>query len=149
MKFNANEMNMNKDNWGLDIDEYVASLPLAQQRLHQYCTEDLHNDKGRQMALAQGMISPDFLNGQCVGSEFNCIGYYTDYVEVFGDVKLRCILMDDQYQTYSTVSAGVAKIVKSWISAGIIPSVDDPIYVQYLQQRNGMMQYYTLRIINK
>lgn len=153
MKINSSEMtkNMNNcnDNWGVDIDEFVASLPPAQQRLHQYCTEDLHNDRGRQLALSQGLLTPDFLNGQCIGSEFWCIGFYTDYVEVCGDVKLRCILMDEAYQTYSTVSAGIAKVVKSWIDAGIIPTVDDPIYVQYLQQRNGMMQYYTLRIINK
>ena len=57
------------------------------------------------------------------------------------------ILFDDSWNSYSTVSAGVAKIVKAWIDAEVEPSWEYPVRVRYERVQQGVYQYYTLKTV--
>lgn len=144
MKFNAQEQMGNEEY--MTLDEYVSTLSAEEKKYHNYYTPSM-KVKPWQMIVTQAKFQPDFLNATCLNHELNCVGYITDYVEVPNGFKLRCILVDDEMNTYSTISAGVAKVVKTWIASGIIPSVEEPLRVRYEQERKGMNAYYTLKMV--
>ena len=146
MKFNAAELMGNRTTDMMTVEEYVDSLSQGEKYYHNFTTPSLQTSPWN-MIVAQGKLQPDFLNSTCIGRELRCVGYTTDYVEVPDGFKLRCMLVDEEMQVYSTISAGIAKVVKTWISSGIEPSVEQPIKVCYEQVRNGRNTYYTLRIL--
>lgn len=109
-----------------------------------YITDSLQCEEDRLM-VSTALIEPDFLNSACVGQEFDLVGYLIREVEVGDKLMTGCILFDEDGQSYSTVSAGVAKVVKSWADVGFEPSWDKPVRVKYEQVRKGTYSYYTVR----
>ena len=130
----------------IDIANYVENLPLSKQKYHNFKTVSLENDRFRNLALAEGKLTPDFKNNECINKTFNCIGFFCDYVPCFDDYCLRCILMDEDCHTYSTVSKGVAKKITNWIDAGIEPSEEYPVLIKYVEVNNGPKRYYTIKV---
>lgn len=130
------------------IEDYVSSLPEFEQSCHEFMTDSLKSTKFKAV-IAQGKISPDYLNSGCIGKDVNIIGYYTDYIEVPDGIRMRVIMVDEDLQTYSTVSGGIAKIVKSWIYNDIYPTIDEPLHIKYEQVRKGNIQYYTVKLLIK
>lgn len=151
MKIDKNQMNnyVNKTTSYDSIEDYVNSLPDAEFICHQFMTESLKNDNKLKAVLAQGKLSPDFLNSECIGKDVNVIGYYTDFIEVPDGIRMRVIMVDEDLQTYSTVSGGIAKIVKSWINSELYPTAEEPLHIKYEQIRKGNIQYYTVKLLLK
>lgn len=142
MKINNNEV----DNYNeFDIASYVESLPLAKQKYHKFKTVSLENDDFRKRVLVEALTSPDFKNSELLDKTIECIGFYTDYVECNGNVLLRTILMDVDYNTYSTLSQGIAKDVCNWIDNDLEPTEDCPVTWKVVQKRKGQWSFYILQ----
>ena len=107
-----------------------------------FITDSLKDEK---LLVSTALIEPDFLNGQCVGKDLMMVGYLIRPVEVNDKILTGCILFDEDGMSYSTVSAGVAKIVQAWAQAGFEPSWEEPVHVRYDQVRKGTFSYYTVK----
>lgn len=111
-------------------------------------TVSLEESRDAKMVLADALINPDFRNNECIGKEFWCIGFHTRVIEMDdGKECLGVILFDDSWNSYSTISAGVARIVTGWIDAEVEPSWEYPVRVKYERVQQGVYQYYTLKIV--
>lgn len=131
-KMNMNdEVNRILDGW--DEDENV------------FKTESLE-DKASTAIVAQAMIAPDFKNRDVIGKSFWCVGYVIRDVILEDGKHTGVILIDDEGQSYSTISAGVAKIVTSWKKAGLFPTWEEPIWVEYKEESKGTYRYYTVKM---
>lgn len=108
-----------------------------------YVTESLESGDGS-IVLADGFLNPDFKNRECIGKEFWLIGYGCRIADMDDDC-LSCVLIDDDYNTYSTISNGVATVIAKWIDAGVKPGFDHKIRVRYEEGGYGMRKYYTLK----
>ena len=128
-----------------DVDAYVESLPLSKQKYHKFKTISLDNDDFRKKVLVQALTSPDFKNSELLNKTFECIGFYTDYVNCDGRVLLRTILMDTDYKTYSTLSQGIAKDICNWIDNGVEPTEDYPVIWKVVQKRTNKYNVYVLQ----
>ena len=131
-KMNMNdEVNRILDGW--DEDEKV------------FKTESLE-DKASTAIVAQAMIAPDFKNKNVIGKSFWCVGYVIRDVILEDGKHTGVILIDDEGQSYSTISAGVAKIVTSWKKAGLFPTWEEPLWVEYKEESKGTYRYYTVKM---
>ena len=125
------KMNMNDDFRDLRNDVFV--------------TESL-TDKSGKMLVANAMITPDYKNSDCIGKTFWCVGYVIRDVELEDGIHTGVILFDDEGTSYSTISAGVAKIVCAWRDAGLEPDWEEPMKVTYEQKSKGTFRFYTLKV---
>lgn len=113
-----------------------------------FVTDSLFDDEST-ILLTNAAIKPDFLNSQCIGKEFNCVGYAVRKIEMNdGKICTNCILFDEDGNSYSTISNGIATVVLTWIDCELNPSWEKPIRVRYGQEQKGKMQYYTLQAIS-
>lgn len=143
MKINKDEVMDQQDQ---SVETYVESLPDAKKKYHRFTTLSLDQQKMK-LILQEAKLQPTFKNAECIGRSFQCIGFYTDYVELgYDDYKIRCILFDEDMNSYSTLSAGVAKIITGWIDLEVEPSFEDPVLLHYEQVRKGTICYYTVRL---
>lgn len=140
MKFNPNTDVPKIEEQSYDIDPKLA-------KYDGFSTISMEESNDAKMVLADALINPDFKNNECIGKEFWCIGFHTRVVECGGKQCLGVILFDDSWNSYSTVSAGVAKIVKAWIDAEVEPSWEYPVRVKYERVQQGVYQYYTLKTV--
>ena len=108
-------------------------------------TESLE-DKASTAIVAQAMVAPDFKNRECIGKAFWCVGYVIRDVALDDGMHTGIILIDDEGQSYSTISAGVAKIVTSWKKAGLYPTWEEPLWVEYREESKGTYRYYTVKM---
>ena len=108
-------------------------------------TESLE-DKASVAIVAQAMVAPDFKNRECIGKAFWCVGYVIRDVALDDGMHTGIILIDDEGQSYSTISAGVAKIVTSWKKAGLYPTWEEPLWVEYKEESKGTYRYYTVKM---
>lgn len=144
MRINKDEVFMEPQDQSVEC--YVESLPESKRKYHGFTTLSLDQQKMK-LILQEAKLQPDFKNAECIGKSFQCIGFYTDYVEIgYDDFKIRCILFDEDMNSYSTVSAGVAKIITGWIDLEVEPSFEDPVHLHYEQVRKGTMCYYTVKL---
>lgn len=123
----------NDDLYNVEVEERV------------FKTESLE-DKASVAIVAQAMIAPDFKNRDCIGKSFWCVGYVIRDVALDDGMHTGVILIDDEGQSYSTISAGVAKIVTSWKKAGLYPTWEEPIWVEYKEEQKGTYRYYTVKM---
>lgn len=130
-----------------DVAAYVESLPANKKKYHKFKTVSLDNDDFRKKVLVQALTSPDFKNSELVDKIIDCIGFYTDYTMCRGRILLRVILMDVDYNTYSTVSQGIARDICNLIDNGLEPEEDYPTKWKVVQKRNGAKSFYVLQIV--
>lgn len=123
----------NDDLYNVEVEERV------------FKTESLE-DKASTAIVAQAMVSPDFKNRDVIGKSFWCVGYVIRDVALDDGMHTGIILIDDEGQSYSTISAGVAKIVTSWKKAGLYPSWEEPLWVEYKEESKGTYRYYTVKM---
>lgn len=123
----------NNDLYNVEVEERV------------FKTESLE-DKASTAIVAQAMVAPDFKNRDCIGKSFWCVGYVIRDVALDDGMHTGIILIDDEGQSYSTISAGVAKIVTSWKKAGLYPSWEEPLWVEYKEESKGTYRYYTVKM---
>lgn len=148
MKIPNSDKNVNvviTENEEFDIAACVEAMPASKQKYHKFKTVSLENDDFRKKVLVQALTSPDFKNSELLNKTFECIGFYTDYVNCDGRVLLRTIFMDVDYNTYSTLSQGIAKDVCNWIDNGIEPTEDYPVTWQVIQKRTSKYNVYVLQ----
>lgn len=144
-------MKINKDDVYMDqqdqsVERYVESLPENKRKYHGFTTLSL-DEKKMKLILQEARVQPTCKNSECIGKSFQCIGFYTDYIELgYADYKIRCILFDENLNSYSTLSAGVARIITGWIDLEVEPSFEDPVLLHYEQVRKGTMCYYTIKL---
>ncbi len=144
MKINKDEVCMEPQDQS--VEDYVEGLPDSKRKYHRFTTLSLDQQKMK-LILQEAKLQPTFKNAECLGKSFQCIGFYTDYVELgYNDYKIRCILFDEDLNSYSTISNGVAKIITGWIDLEVEPSFEDPVLLHYEQVRKGTMCYYTVRL---
>lgn len=113
-----------------------------------YVTDSMMDDEST-ILLTNAAITPDFLNYQCVGKRFECVGFAVRQLDINGDDCTNCILFDEDGNSYSTISKGIAKVVGTWIECELNPSWEKPITVEYGQEQKGTYRYYTLKAIPK
>ena len=133
-----------------DVPKFKEQSYEIDQKLAKYDgfnTISMEESNDAKMVLADALINPDFKNNECIGKEFWCIGFHTRVVECNGKQCLGVILFDDSWNSYSTISAGVAKIIKAWIDAEVEPSWEYPVRVRYERVQQGVYQYYTLKTV--
>lgn len=123
----------NDDLYNVEVEERV------------FKTESLE-DKASTAIVAQAMVAPDFKNRECIGKAFWCVGYVIRDVALDDGMHTGIILIDDEGQSYSTISAGVAKIVTSWKKAGLYPTWEEPLWVEYREESKGTYRYYTVKM---
>lgn len=123
----------NDDLYNVEVEERV------------FKTESLE-DKASTAIVAQAMVAPDFKNRDVIGKSFWCVGYVIRDVALDDGMHTGIILIDDEGQSYSTISAGVAKIVTSWKKAGLYPSWEEPLWVEYKEESKGTYRYYTVKM---
>lgn len=123
----------NDDLYNVEVEERV------------FKTESLE-DKASTAIVAQAMVAPDFKNRDCIGKAFWCVGYVIRDVALDDGMHTGIILIDDEGQSYSTISAGVAKIVTSWKKAGLYPTWEEPLWVEYKEESKGTYRYYTVKM---
>lgn len=123
----------NDDLYNVEVEEIV------------FKTESLE-DKASTAIVAQAMVAPDFKNRECIGRSFWCVGYVIRDVALDDGMHTGVILIDDEGQSYSTISAGVAKIVTSWKKAGLYPTWEEPLWVEYKEESKGTYRYYTVKM---
>lgn len=144
MKINKDEVFM--DQQDQSVEYYVEGLPDSKKKYHGFTTLSLDLQKMK-LILQEAKLQPTYKNSECLGKCFNCIGFYTDYIELdYNDFKIRCILFDEDMNSYSTISAGVAKIITGWIDLQVEPSWKDPVLLHYEQVRKGNICYYTIKL---
>lgn len=144
MKINKDEVFM--DQQDQSVEQYVEGLPENKRKYHGFTTLSLDEQKMK-LILQEAKLQPTFKNAECIGRSFRCIGFYTDFIELgYNDFKIRCILIDEDLNSYSTLSAGVAKIITGWIDLEVEPSWEDPVLLHYEQVRKGTMCYYTVKL---
>ena len=144
MKINKDEVYM--DQQDQSVEYYVERLPENKKKYHGFTTLSLDQQKMK-LILQEAKLQPTFKNAECLGKCFNCIGFFTDYVEIgYDDYKVRCILFDEDLNSYSTISAGVAKIITGWIDLEVEPSIENPVLLHYEQVRKGNICYYTIKL---
>lgn len=146
MKINKDEVYMNQDQQDQSVEYYVEGLPDSKKKYHRFTTLSLDEQKMK-LILQEARIQPTFRNSECLGKCFNCIGFYVDYIEMgYNDFKIRCILFDADLNSYSTISAGVAKIITGWIDLQVEPSFENPVLLHYEQVRRGNICFYTVKL---
>lgn len=123
----------NDDLYNVDVEERV------------FKTESLE-DKASTAIVAQAMVAPDFKNRDVIGKAFWCVGYVIRDVALDDGMHTGIILIDDEGQSYSTISAGVAKIVTSWKKAELYPTWEEPLWVEYREESKGTYRYYTVKM---
>lgn len=144
MKINKNDISMDQQDHSVEC--YVEGLPDSKKKYHGFTSLSLDQQKMK-LILQEARLQPTFKNAECIDKCFNCIGFYTDYVELgYNDFKIRCILFDEDMNSYSTISAGVAKIITGWIDLEVEPSFEDPVLLHYEQVRKGTICYYTVKL---
>lgn len=144
MKISKDDINM--DQQDQSVEYYVESLPESKRKYHGFTTLSLDQQKMK-LILQEAKLQPTYKNSECIGKSFQCIGFYTDYIELaYDDYKIRCILFDEDMNSYSTISAGVAKIITGWIDLEVEPSFEDPVLLHYEQVRKGTICFYTVKL---
>ena len=144
MKINKDEVCMEQQDQS--VEQYVERLPESKKKYHGFTTLSLDEQKMK-LILQEAKLQPTYKNAECIGKSFQCIGFYTDYIELgYDDFKVRCILFDQDLNSYSTLSAGVAKIITGWIDLEVEPSWEDPVLLHYEQVRKGTICYYTVKL---
>ena len=144
MKINKDEVCM--DQQDQSVEYYVEGLPDSKKKYHRFTTLSLDQQKMK-LILQEAKLQPTYKNSECLDKCFNCIGFYTDYIELsYDDYKVRCILFDEDMNSYSTISAGVAKIITGWIDLEVEPSFEHPVLLHYEQIRKGNICYYTVKL---
>ena len=118
---------------------------------YDYITKSL-TEPNERLLLATAAVNPDFKNHDCIGRTIECVGYATrqvDFIEANNTKTVtNCILIDADGNSYSTIAAGITKVVDSWKSAGLEPDWDSPFKVEYIEQVNGRYRYYSLKPVN-
>lgn len=147
MKKNMNELVPTTEN----NDKYEIDM-YPEERL--ICiTDDIATDDFK-LLMVDAMLQPNFKNSEVIGEEFNCIGYMMRAIEIEnedGDIQklTNCIFIDDEEQSYSTVSNGIARVVKTWAAIGLEPSIEHPIRIRFDQVQKGHYRYYTVKPVKE
>lgn len=144
MKISKDDISMEPQDQS--VEYYVEGLPDSKKKYHGFTTLSL-DEQRMKLILQEAKLQPTYKNAECIGKSFQCIGFYTDYIELgHNDYKIRCILFDEELSSYSTLSAGVAKIITGWIDLEVEPSLADPVLLHYEQVRKGNICYYTVKL---
>ena len=117
----------------------------ATEEFDTFITESLQ-DRQSKILVSNAMVQPDFKNNEVLGKVFWCVGYVIRPVELDDGIHTGVILFDDEGTSYSTISAGVAKIVCGWRDAKLEPTWEEPMKVWYEQKSKGQYRYYTVKV---
>lgn len=115
-----------------------------------FITESMQG-KNEKLLLASAAINPDFKNGDCIGKKIECVGYAVRPVDLYDtdtntkNTVTNCILFDTDGNSYSTISNGIAAVVCQWVKAGVEPTWEEPLWVEYVQKSKGTYRFYSLK----